>query len=86
LVPRVLSGLAAFLIGVIRALRFGERWRYNRAWRQKNRNLLLKFDSAAGLPEADAANERQRVADNLSKYLDSDTGVPLGSGVEDIGK
>jgi hypothetical protein len=60
-VPRALAGLAAFLIGVERALSFGSRWRYHLRMRRIYRATLarlLAIRALAASPERDLKLEK----------------------------
>jgi hypothetical protein len=67
-VPAVLSGLAAFLVGLERALNFGERWRHQLAMRAGYEHILDQIDflkMAEGLPE----DERDRYQSDILSDL-----------------
>ena len=62
-VPRVLTGLATFLVALERALNFGARWRYHREMQASYENLLGLIDFYVATKETlpDAEGKRLRV-------------------------
>jgi hypothetical protein len=76
--PRALSALAAFLIGLERALSFGERWRYHLRYQASYRSLKMRVALAEALtgPPRDAM--LSKVVDDLEALLKSEGNVPMG--------
>jgi hypothetical protein len=76
--PRVLAGLAAFLIGVERALNFGGRWRFHLRMRDAYRSLLARLAVARTLPEPQRAAAVERVLNDLEAIRRGEGGLPIG--------
>ncbi len=78
-VPRLLAGVAAFLIGIERALGFGQRWRYHRTMRATYETILLRLEA---LPDdaPDRADRLAKILDDLDAVRRADE-IPTGSGI-----
>ena len=62
--PKILSGLATFVVGMERSLKFGARWRFHIGMQAAYRSLLALFDSGNAVKfaltyEAVAARESE---------------------------
>ncbi|MEU5263988.1 hypothetical protein [Amycolatopsis sp. NPDC021455] len=76
--PRALTGLAAFLIGVERALNFGERWRYHRRLRDSYRSLHDRFTLASELPSPQSDELLTKIIDDLERLRRTEGDIPRG--------
>lgn len=78
-IPRVLAALAAFLIGIERALGFGQRWGYHRRMRASYEGLRLRLETLS--PEdPDFALRLTKILDDLDALRKADQ-VPAGPGM-----
>jgi hypothetical protein len=64
-VPPALSGLAAFLVAMERALNFGARWRYQLAMRAGYEHVLDQIDFLRTLPEEEQKRYRAEIVAEL---------------------
>ncbi|MER7457488.1 hypothetical protein [Micromonospora sp. NPDC126480] len=78
--PRALTGFAAFLIGLERALNFGERWRYHRRRRDAYQSLLDRLNLARAVKGPKREELLDRLVDDLDRLRTSEGDIPLGNG------
>lgn len=76
---RVLTGLAAFMIGVERALNFGERWRYHRRLRDGYLSIYNRYSLAVLLPRAQREAALTKVIEDLDLLRGSEGDIPKGT-------
>ncbi|MFG1642662.1 hypothetical protein ACGFMK_20420 [Amycolatopsis sp. NPDC049252] len=76
---RVLTGLAAFLIGAERALNFGERWRYHLRLRDGYQSIHDRFALAVQASDAQRDELLVKIIADLEQLRRSDGGIPKGS-------
>ena len=77
-VPRALTGLAAFLIGVERALNFGERWRYHHRLRDSYRSLHDRLTLASDLPSPHSDELITKILGDLERLRGTEGDIPRG--------
>lgn len=63
---RILTGLATFLIAIIRALNFGMRWRFHKEMKSKYQNLLDAATLVPSFPEDKQLKAVQAIHSRLS--------------------
>ncbi|MFD6156165.1 hypothetical protein ACFWF7_24520 [Nocardia sp. NPDC060256] len=76
-IPRVLTAVAAIIIGAERALSFGERWRFHRTRYGAAQSLELRLARIPALEPAEAAGEITAIVRELGELLRNDS-VPVG--------
>jgi hypothetical protein len=76
--PRLLSGAAALLIGIERALNFGERWRYHLRMRSSYRGLRTRLALARALTGERRREAVDRIVDDLQNLQRVEGDLPRG--------
>lgn len=77
-IPRALSALAAFVIGIERSLHFGHRWQYHLLLRRRYESLLDRVDL---LPTASGSKREMALSQilaDLEALRHSEGNVPFG--------
>lgn len=67
--PRALSGCAAFLVGLERALNFGGRWRFHREMRHYYKGLIDRIDFYISFQDRLSPEQRSVFCDEIWREL-----------------
>jgi hypothetical protein len=67
--PKVLTGFAAFWIGLERALNFGGRWRYHRGMQASYENLIGKLDLHLAIRDGITPEEDKQWRDEMASEV-----------------
>lgn len=78
--PRVLAGIAAFVIGAERSLNFGARWQYHLACRSTADALLMRLRAAQHIGDDKEYTEELRQISSDFTALVKNSKIPAGKG------
>ncbi|MEV7393400.1 hypothetical protein [Streptomyces sp. NPDC091215] len=73
---RVASGVATFLIALLRALDFGSRWRWHLNMRSRYASLVDRVDRVAVLPPDQRAEALAQLYDELARIRAQERAIP----------
>lgn len=85
-VPRVLSGFAAFWVGLERALSFGYRWHFHLEMENGYKSVVDLIDLQDVVPESGRESNLARIAQELGYLRQRESGIPGGVAMTELAK